>query len=204
MVETTCHVHVDRTRPRPGHTEWHRPAVGDGFRRDYNAHDAIGAFIGDPRQEPEPGTPVLFRLALLEVASLAGQRISEFGTLGARTLLTQIQMKFTIIMVTVALALLAAVPMAQSTDLEARINELEAALDHLQERIEKLEQRQTPQRMSEAEAHAVLRKKQLEDECTQELGPAPEFAPVLGTKVNPGYMAYLKEHRACMREKGLP
>ena len=91
--------------------------------------------------------------------------------------------------------------MAQSADLEARINELEAALDHLQERIEKLEQGQTPRRMSEAEAAAVLRKKQADDACTEELGPAPEFAPVLGTKVNPDFMAYRKKHRACMREK---
>lgn len=94
-------------------------------------------------------------------------------------------------------------PMAQSTDLEARIRELEAALDHLQDRIEKLEQRQTPQRMSEAEAEAVLRKKQAEDECSAQLGPAPEFAPVLSTKVNPEYMAYLKKLRACMRDKGV-
>ena len=93
--------------------------------------------------------------------------------------------------------------MAQSADLEARINELEAALDHLQERIEKLEQGQTPRRMSEAEAAAVLRKKQADDACTEELGPAPEFAPVLGTKVNPEFMAYRKKHRACMREKGV-
>lgn len=93
---------------------------------------------------------------------------------------------------------------AQSTNLEARINELEAALDHLQERIEKLERQQTPTRMTEAEAEAVLRKKQAEDECTAQLGPAPEFAPVLGTKVNPEYMAYLKQHRACMREKEAP
>jgi hypothetical protein len=56
--------------------------------------------------------------------------------------------------------------------------------------------------MSEAEAKAVLKKKQAEEACTQQLGPAPEFAPVLGTKVNPEYMAYLKRHRACMREKG--
>lgn len=93
--------------------------------------------------------------------------------------------------------------MAQSADLEARINELEAALDHLQERIEKLEQGQTPRRMSEAEAAAVLRKKQADDACTEELGPAPEFAPVLGTKVNPEFMAYRKKHRACMREEGV-
>jgi len=93
--------------------------------------------------------------------------------------------------------------MAQSVDLEARINELEAALDHLQERIEKLEQGQTPRRMSEAEAAAVLRKKQADDACTEELGPAPEFAPVLGTKVNPEFMAYRKKHRACVREQGV-
>ena len=93
--------------------------------------------------------------------------------------------------------------MAQSADLEARINELEAALDHLQGRIEKLEQGQTPRRMSEAEAAAVLRKKQADDACIEELGPAPEFAPVLGTKVNPEFMAYRKKHRACVREKGV-
>jgi len=101
-----------------------------------------------------------------------------------------------------SLLLFSSVALAQSSDLESRINELEAALDHLQERIEKLEQRQTPHRMSEAEAQAVLKKKQVEEACTQQLGPAPEFAPVLGTKVNPEYMAYLKRHRACMREKG--
>jgi len=102
------------------------------------------------------------------------------------------------------LALGSGAPRAQGTDLEARINELEAALDLLQERIEKLEQRQTPQRMSAAEAEAVLRKKQAEEECADELGPAPEFAPVLGTKVNPEYMSYLKKLRACMRDKGVP
>ncbi len=93
--------------------------------------------------------------------------------------------------------------MAQNADHEARINELEAALDHLQERIEKLEQGQTPRRMSEAEAAAVLRKKQPYDACTEELGPAPEFAHDLGTKVNPEFMAYRKKHRACIREKGV-
>jgi TolA-binding protein len=106
-------------------------------------------------------------------------------------------------MLAIALAFFVATPMAQTTDLEARITELEAALDHLQERIEKLEQQQTPQRMSEAEAEAVLHKKRVEDECTEQLGPAPEFAPVLGTKVNPEYMVYLKKHRACMRDKGV-
>jgi hypothetical protein len=50
----------------------------------------------------------------------------------------------------------------------------------------------------------VLKKKQAEEECTAELGPAPEFAPVLGTKVNPEFMTYLKKHRACMRDKGVP
>ncbi len=102
-----------------------------------------------------------------------------------------------------SLVLFSASPMAQTTDLEARIDELEAALDHLQERIERLEQQQTPRRMSEAEAAAVLRKKQADDECTEQLGPAPEFAPVLGTKVNPEFMAYMKKHRACMRETGV-
>jgi uncharacterized small protein (DUF1192 family) len=93
---------------------------------------------------------------------------------------------------------------AQGNDLEARINELEAAIDLLQDRIERLEEHQAPRRVSEAEAEAVLKKKQAEEECTAELGPAPEFAPVLGTKVNPEFMAYLKEHRACMRDKGVP
>ena len=92
---------------------------------------------------------------------------------------------------------------AQESDLERRVQELEAALDHLQERIEKLEQQQAPKRMSAAEAEAVLRKEQAEQACTRELGPAPEFAPVLGTKVNPDYIAYLKRHRTCMREKGI-
>ena len=108
----------------------------------------------------------------------------------------------TITVLTFLLVLVAPSLGAQSTSLEARIGELEAVLDHLQERIEKLERQQTPTRMSEAEAEAVLRKKQVEDECSAELGPAPEFAPVLGTKVNPEYMVYLKRHRACMREKG--
>jgi len=112
-------------------------------------------------------------------------------------------MKITPTIVTMILALFCASPMAQTTDLEARINELEAAFDYLQERIEKLERQQTPRRMSEAEAAAVLRKKQADDACTEQLGPAPEFAPVLGTKVNPEFMAYMKEHRACMHEKGV-
>ena len=112
-------------------------------------------------------------------------------------------MKFTPAIVAIILLAAFATPLAQTTDLEARIIELEAALDHLQERIEKLEQQQTPQRMSEAEAEAVLHKKRVEDECTEQLGPAPEFAPVLGTKVNPDYMVYLKKHRACMRDKGV-
>jgi len=112
-------------------------------------------------------------------------------------------MKFTISIVAIVLALLVTTARAQTGNLESRINELEAALDHLQERIEKLERQQTPQRMSEEEAAAVLRKKQASDACTEELGPAPQFAPVLGTKVNPEYMTYLKKHRACMREKGV-
>ena len=110
----------------------------------------------------------------------------------------------TITVLTFLLVLVAPSLGAQSTNFETRINELEAALDHLQERIEKLERRQTPARMSEAEAEAVLRTKRAEDECTAQLGPAPEFAPVLGTKVNPEYMAYLKKHRACVREKEAP
>lgn len=112
-------------------------------------------------------------------------------------------MKLTLAIAAIVLVLFFASPMAQNADLEARINELEAAIDLLQERIEKLERQQTPRRMSEAEAAAVLRKKQADDACTGELGPAPEFAPVLGTKVNPEFMAYLKKHRACMREKGV-
>ncbi len=110
----------------------------------------------------------------------------------------------TITVLTAFLLLVAPAIGAQGASLDARINELEAALDHLQERIEKLERQQTPTRMTEAEAEAVLRRKRMEDECTEQLGPAPEFAPVLGTKVNPEYMAYLKKHRACMREKGAP
>ncbi len=112
-------------------------------------------------------------------------------------------MKIIATIVTMILVLFCASPMAQTADLEARINELEAAFDYLQERIEKLERQQTPRRMSEAEAAAVLRKKQADDACTEQLGPAPEFAPVLGTKVNPEFMAYMKEHRACMRETGV-
>jgi len=102
-----------------------------------------------------------------------------------------------------ALVLFVATPLAQTTDLEARVDTLEAALDLLQERMDKLEQQQTPRRMSEAEAEAVLRKKQAADACTEQLGPAPEFAPVLGTKVSTEFMAYLKKHRACMRKKGV-
>jgi hypothetical protein len=112
-------------------------------------------------------------------------------------------MKLTHAIATIVLVFFFASAMARTADLEARINELEAAIDLLQGRIEMLERRQTPRRMSEAEAAAVLRKKQVDDACTEELGPAPEFVPVLGTKVNPGFMAYLKKHRACMREKGI-
>jgi hypothetical protein len=112
-------------------------------------------------------------------------------------------MKVTLPIGAMILVLFCASAMAQTADLEARINELEAALDYLQERIEKLEEQQTPRRMSEAEAAAVLRKKQADDACTEQLGPAPEFAPVLGTKVNPEFMAYMKKHRACMREEGV-
>ena len=113
-------------------------------------------------------------------------------------------MKFTTAVLMMSAFLVVPTLGAQSTTLEARINELEAALDHLQGRIEKLERQQTPPRMSAAEAEAVLHKKRVEDECTEQLGPAPEFAPVLGTKVNPEYMKYLKKHRACMRDKGVP
>ncbi len=110
-------------------------------------------------------------------------------------------MRTTITTVTFALVLFGATPMAQTTGLEARIDELETALDLLRQRVEKLERQQTPQRMSDAEA--VLRKKQAADACTEQLGPAPRFAPVLGTKVNPEYMAYLRKHQACMHEKGV-
>lgn len=113
-------------------------------------------------------------------------------------------MKSTTIIIALALTLYGAATLAQGNDLEARINELEAALDLLQDRIEKLEQQQVPHRISEAEAEAVLRKKQAEEECSARLGPAPEFAPVLGTKVNPEYMVYLKKLRKCMRDKGVP
>lgn len=106
-------------------------------------------------------------------------------------------------MVAVFLVALAPALMAQSRDLESRIEELEAALDHLQERIERLEQQQTPKRISEEEAAAIVRKKQVSDACTEQLGPAPEFAPVLGTKVNPEYITYLKKHRRCLRENGI-
>ena len=112
-------------------------------------------------------------------------------------------MKISITLITIALVLMAAAPMAQTTDLEARIDELEAALDLLQERIEQLEQQQTPPRMSAAEAEAVLREKQAADTCTEQLGPAPQFVPVLGTKVSPEFMAYRKKHQACMRDKGV-
>jgi TolA-binding protein len=113
-------------------------------------------------------------------------------------------MKCASLITAIVLALYGSQATAQGNDLEARIDELEAALDHLQGRIERLEEQQAPRRVSEAEAEAILKKKQAEEECTAELGPAPEFAPVLGTKVNPDFMAYLKEHRACMRDKGVP
>jgi TolA-binding protein len=113
-------------------------------------------------------------------------------------------MKCASLITAVVLALCGSQATAQGNDLEARIDELEAALDHLQGRIERLEEQQAPRRVSEAEAEAVLKKKQAEEECTAELGPAPEFAPVLGTKVNPEFMTYLKKHRACMRDKGVP
>ena len=108
-----------------------------------------------------------------------------------------------VVLAAVALGSIVATVGAQEGDLERRVQELEAALDHLQERIEKLEQQQTPKHISAEEAEAVLRKERAAEACTQQLGPAPEFAPVLGTKVNPEYIAYLKRHRACMREKGI-
>ena len=101
------------------------------------------------------------------------------------------------------LMLLVVAPAAPAANLESRIDELEAAIDHLQERIERLEQQQAPRRISEEEAEAVLRKKQVSEACTEELGPAPDFAPMLGTKVNTEYIAYLKQHRACMRDRGV-
>ena len=107
------------------------------------------------------------------------------------------------VLTAIALALIVRSAFAQSDDLERRVQELEAALDYLQERIEKLEQQQSPKRISAEEAEAVLRKEQASEACTEQLGPAPEFAPVLGTKVNPDYIAYLKRHRACMHEKGI-
>ena len=113
-------------------------------------------------------------------------------------------MTYATTVLTISLLLVAPSLGARSVDLEARMNEFEAALDHLQERIEQLEKRQTPPRMSEAEAEEVLRKKQVKEQCTAQLGPAPEFAPVLGTKVNPEYMAYLKKYRACVRDKAAP
>ena len=112
-------------------------------------------------------------------------------------------MKRAILITAIVFSLYVSESPAQANDLEARINELEAALDHLQERIERLELQQAPRPVSAAEAEAVLKKKQAEEECTAELGPAPEFAPVLGTKVNPEFMAYHKNHRACMRQKGV-
>ena len=129
--------------------------------------------------------------------------MARFDTLGVRFTCCRSTMKFGISAVTIVLALLVSTARAQSSDLESRINELEAALDHLQERIERLERQQTPPHMSEKEAAAVLRTKEAADACTEQLGPAPEFAPVLGTKVNPEYMTYLKKHRACVREKGV-
>lgn len=103
----------------------------------------------------------------------------------------------------VVLALCTGIALAQGNDLESRVEELEAAIDLLQDRIDRLEQQQTPRRVTEEEAQAVLHRKQVEQECAAGLGPAPEFAPVLGTKVNPEYVAYNKKLRACMREKGV-
>ncbi len=149
--------------------------------------------------------------SMVRSQSQSGTRTPAISVTGCRVRYTHSQeftwrklgMKITATIVTMILVLFCASPMAQTADLEARINELEAAFDYLQERIEKLERQQTPRRMSEAEAAAVLRKKQADDACTEQLGPAPEFAPVLGTKVNPAFMAYMKEHRACVREKGV-
>lgn len=112
-------------------------------------------------------------------------------------------MRIAMLIAAIVLSLQVTQSSAQANDLEARINELEAALDHLQERIERLEREQAPRPLSAAEAEAVLRKKRAEEECGAELGPAPEFAPVLGTKVNPEFMSYHKRLRACMREKGV-
>lgn len=111
--------------------------------------------------------------------------------------------KVAIAVTAIAFALLVRPAVAESSDLERRVQELEAAVDLLQGRIEKLEKQQTPRHISEQEAEAVLRKKRVSDACTEQLGPAPEFAPILGTKVNPEYIAYLKKHRACMREHGI-
>ena len=104
---------------------------------------------------------------------------------------------------TIAFVMFATTTMAQSRDYESRIQELEAAIDLLQDRIERLEEQQAPRRISEQEAEAVMRKKEVSDACTEELGPVPDFAPVLGTKVSTQYIAYLKQHRACMRDKGV-
>lgn len=112
-------------------------------------------------------------------------------------------MKFATVPIAVAFLALTTICAAQTRDLESRIEELEAAMDLLQDRIERLEEQQAPRRISEEEAEAVLRKKRVSEACTEELGPAPEFAPVLGTKVNTEYIAYLKQHRACMRNRGV-
>lgn len=112
-------------------------------------------------------------------------------------------MRITPTLIAMVLMMFAPTLPAQSRSLESRIQELEAAVDFLQDRIERLEQQQTPRRISEEEAEAILRKKQASEACTAELGPAPDFAPVLGTKVNTEYIAYLKKHRRCMRDKGV-
>jgi uncharacterized small protein (DUF1192 family) len=112
-------------------------------------------------------------------------------------------MRKTTTTITFALVVLGTTAMAQTGDLESRIDELEAAVDLLQDRIERLEQQQAPRRISEEEAEAILRKKKVSEACTEELGPSPEFAPVLGTKVNTEYISYLKRHRACMRDRGV-
>jgi outer membrane murein-binding lipoprotein Lpp len=112
-------------------------------------------------------------------------------------------MKITTVPIAIALLLPGTMSMAQTRDLESRIEELEAAVDLLQDRIERLEEQQAPRRISEEEAEAILRKKKVSEACTEELGPAPDFAPVLGTKVNTEYIAYLKRHRACMRDRGV-
>ena len=112
-------------------------------------------------------------------------------------------MRITIASVTFALVLEPLDTFLQKVESRLDLVDTRLEIRALRHRRRGEKHQQTPRRMSEAEAEAVLRNKQAADACTEKLGPTPGFAPVLGTKVNPEFMAYLKKHRACMRDKGV-